>query len=121
VSGIRIRIWALRNGGLSLGPFVRDTTTRHRFPPAVCLKASVLGLAVGEMTIANEDHFGRVLDLSVGRLWPKRLVARRLVREAESLGRQAEWTHLDWQLPGTGKGSLASWLAQPSSRTAEAE
>jgi hypothetical protein len=98
MSGIRVRVLAHRNRGLFLRPFVRDTSTRCRFPPAVTLRASVLGLPVGELTIANGDHFGRVLALSVAWPWPVRPVALRLMREAAALGPQAQWNQLAWWL-----------------------
>jgi len=119
-----VRVLAPRNGGLFFRPFVRDTSTRHRFPPAVTLRASVLGLSVGEMTIANDDHFGRVLDLAVAWPWAVRPVALRLMREAEALGPQGEWKYLAWRL-GAGDvktRALATWLAfQPVSSRADEE
>jgi len=117
-----VRVMALRNGGLFSGPFIPDSSTRHRFPPAVTLRASVLGLPVGELTIANGDRFGRVLDLSVSWPWPARPVAVRLMQEAEALGRQAEWKHLTWR-PADGDAkerALATWLAfKPVSSAAD--
>lgn len=122
VNGIRVRVMAVRSGGLFSGPFIPDTSTRHRFPPAVTLRASVLGLPAGELTIANADHFGRVLDLSVTWPWPVRPVAVRLMREAEALGRQAEWRHLAWRLEAgdAKRRALATWLAfKPVSPTGD--
>jgi hypothetical protein len=122
MSGIRVRVLTPRHGGLFFRPFVRDTSGRYRFPPTVTLRASVLGLPVGEMTIANGGHFGRVLYLSISWPWPVRPVALRLMREAEALARQAEWKHLAWRL-GTDSAktrALATWLAfQPVSPTAD--
>ena len=122
VNAIRVRVMAVRSGGLFSGPFIPDNSTRHRFPPAVTLRASVLGLPAGELTIANADHFGRVLDLSVAWPWPVRPVALRLMREAEALGRQAEWRHLAWRLDAgdAKRRALATWLAfKPVSPTAD--
>lgn len=76
-----------------------DTRGTGRFPPAVRIRASLLGVQLGELTIENGERFGRVLNLSVGWPWLFRLVAGSLVREAEALGPQATWKHLAWQLP----------------------
>ncbi len=121
VRGMHVRVMALRNGGLFSGPFVPDTSGRHRFPPAVTLRASVLGLPLGELTIANRDHYGRVLDLSVSWRWPVRPVARRLMAEAEALGRQAEWKHLAWRVAADDvkTRTLAAELAFRPARSAD--
>ena len=83
------------------GPFVPDPRGTGRFPPAVRIKASLLGVRLGELTIANAEHFGRVLDLSVDWPWLSGPVAACLVREAEALGPHAAWRHLAWQIPAS--------------------
>lgn len=90
---------AARHGGVFYRPYVPDTTGSGRFPPAVRIRASLLCFPLGELTIANGERFGRVLDLSVGWPWLFQLVAGCLVREAEALGPQAAWKHLAWELP----------------------
>jgi hypothetical protein len=115
-------VLALRHGGLLFGPFVPDTRGTGRFPPAVRLRASLLGLALGEMTIANAERFGHVLELSVEWGFMLRPVARRLLHEAEVLGPQASWKHLTWRMPAADAAAraLASSLGfQPVSTSGD--
>jgi hypothetical protein len=100
-------VLASRQGGLFFAPYVRDSRGTGRFPPAVRLRASLLGLAVGEMTIANAEHFGHVLELSVEWGFLLRPVARSLLREAEVLGPQASWKHLTWRVPAADADARA--------------
>lgn len=101
MKSLRVQVLASRHGGVLFGPFVPDTRGTGRFPPAVRIKASLLGVQLGELTLENAERFGRVLDLSVGWPWLSRPVAGCLVREAEALGPQAAWSHLAWQVPAS--------------------
>jgi hypothetical protein len=119
---VRVQVLASRRGGLIYGPFVHDTRGTGRFPPAVRLRASVLGLQLGELTIANAERFGHVLELEVGWAWLLLPVARCLLREAERLGPEALWKHLAWRLPAADAGALAfasSLGFQPVSTTGD--
>ena len=98
---------ASRRGGLFYGPFVPDTRGTGRFPPAVRIRASLLGFPLGEMTIANAERFGHVLELEVGWRFLLQPVARCLMREADGLGSQASWRHLAWRLPAADADARA--------------
>jgi hypothetical protein len=66
----------------------------------VRLRATLFGVPVGELTVANEHGRGRVLDLSIGSSWLARAVAAALIQEAAALASQAAWEALCWELPG---------------------
>src|SRR5687768_2161876 len=102
---LRVEVLASRQGGIFFGPFVPDTRGTGRFPPAVRLRASLLGVSLGELTIANDHLFGRVLDLSLQTSWLSRPVAASLVREAAALGPQAAWRCLSWELPSSDRAA----------------
>ena len=99
VRAVRVQVLASRHGGVFFGPFVPDTRGGGRFPPAVRLRATLFGVPMGELTVANEHGRGRVLDLSIGSSWLARAIAAALVREAATLAPQAAWESLLWDLP----------------------
>jgi hypothetical protein len=98
MKSVRVKVLASRKGGMTYGPFVRDARGTGRFPPAVRILASVWGLSVGELLIANGPNVGDVLELRVDWAWLREPVARCLVREADALGSQASWKQLSWRL-----------------------
>ena len=100
VRTVRVQVLASRQGGVFFGPFVPDTRGSGRFPPAVRLRATLFGVPVGELTVANEHGRGRVLDLSIGSSWLARTIAAALIQEAAVLASQAAWESLCWELPG---------------------
>ena len=112
VRTLRVEVLAARHGGMIFGPFVPDTRGSGRFPPAVRLRATLFGVPLGEMTVANEQTSGRVLDFSIGSSWLARPVAAALVREAGDLAPQAGWDSLCWDLPSGAAPvrALARWL-----------
>jgi hypothetical protein len=88
----------------------------------VRLRASLLGIPLGELTIGNDRQFGRVLDLSIGSSWLSRTVAATLVQQALALAGQADWRSLLWELPPADPEAraFARWLGfQPCSDDAD--
>jgi hypothetical protein len=109
---VRVQILAARQGGVFFGPFVPDTRGSGRFPPAVRLRATLFGVPLGELTLANEHTTGRVVDLSIGSSWLAHRIALSLILEAAALAPQAGWESLCWELPSEAAsvGALARAL-----------
>ncbi len=96
---LRVKVLVPTAGGLSVHPFVPDTTDRGRFPPRIWLEASLLGTPLGALELSGKDGVGRILDLRVRRAWPRASVAARLLQETERVARIATWSLLEWELP----------------------
>jgi len=95
---VKVRVLAPQHGGLFWRPLAPDSSGRGRFPRRVRLKASLLSLSMGELTIESTGPLARVDEVMVVFPGSPIAIVARLLEAAEDLAREASWTQMWWRL-----------------------
>ncbi len=107
---LRVQVLVPQWGGISQRPFVPDRAHRARFPPLIRLRATLLGLRMGELEVADAGGAGTVQALTLRYRWMRERVAARLFGGLLELAPRAVWERLLWR--GAPGDRQLSQLAQ---------